>query len=159
MLKIIGALTVLSGAVLMGITGYYRLSGRVRALCRVQSSANIIEMRLRCMCMPLDDCFADTDEIFSLASQLIKKGISPAEALLQSAEKHAFLQKEDIEIFKSYALGLNSDDCEGQLAGVKMFSARIENALKNAEKDLNTRGKLTLQGSILLGAAVVIILI
>ena len=159
MLKITGAISVICAALLWGMHKCLLLKKRIYFLKNAQTAAWNADTRIRCLHLPLDECFSSDDGIFGYASQLIKEGEFPSEAVMKSVLNNGYIKESDREIFRGFASGLSAADCEGQLSNIKLFCLRIAEAISEAEEDFHTRGKLIFQGSLLLGAAVVIILI
>ena len=159
MLKIIGAISVICGALMWGMNKCMLLKKRICVLKQSQTAAWNADARIRCLHLPLDECFEGDNGILGDASQLIKEGYLPTDAVIKAAENNRYITERDREIFRGFASGLSAADCEGQLANIKLFCQRTAAAISDAEDDFNTRGKLIFQGSLLCGAAVVIVFI
>ena len=111
------------------------------------------------MCMPLYECFACSGEFFSGAAAFIREGALPSEAVREQCRRQTFLNAAEKECINRFADGLCARDCEGQLANIELFIAELSKHTENAEKELETKGKLCVKGSILLAAAVILLMI
>ncbi len=115
--------------------------------------------KLRCMCMPLDRCFKESGGIFKEAAEYIEKGLAPKDALKKAVSDCAVLTVKDKDMFISFADGFDADSCEGQIANTELFYENITLAIEDARSELKTKGKLSVEGSILMGIALVLFLI
>ena len=68
MFKIIGAVIVIGAAGLIGMSKYSRLYERKRNLSLILSGAERIHNNLKCMCMPLYECFLAGGDFFRKAA-------------------------------------------------------------------------------------------
>lgn len=144
---------------LMGIKKYAELYERKRILQTIRNGAEKIKNNLRCMCMPLYECFLNADDFFKEAGELIGKGEFPSEAVRNTVFMYHCLKKEDRDIIFRFADGLTAQDCSGQIANVELFLKEIEGSINNASAELNTKGTLFVKGSLLISAAMVLLLI
>lgn len=159
MLKPAGAFFLLTASLLLGLRKRYSLYKRLNLLRECESAALTVEARLRCLRLPLDECFSGCGGIFSDAAVIIQQGSPPLEAVKKAASRTEFLKDCDRTIFYEYAEGLSSDDCEGQLSNIKMLSLRLGALIEDASAEVAKYGKLAVEGSILAGAAIVLLMI
>ena len=109
--------------------------------------------------MPLYECFKESGGILKEASRYIEKGLAPKEALKKAALDCSVLTEKDKDIFISFADGFDADSCEGQIANTELFYENITLRIENAREELKTKGKLSIEGSILMGTALVLLLV
>ena len=159
MFKIIGAMTVIITAGFFGIKKYGEFYERKRILLIMRDGAEKIRSNLKCMCMPLYECFLCGGEFFENAAKRISEGELPSAAVKASCERLCQLTKEDRDCVIRFADGLFANDCEGQVRNAELFITEIERRIENASFELETKGKLFVKGSFLTAAAVVLILI
>ena len=157
--KLVGSIIVMLASVYIGIGKYYQLSERKRILLLIRHGSEKIRSNLRCMCLPLYECFLLGGEFFSLAANEIESGMLPADALKKVANRLSPLKKSDKEIIFRFADGLSADDCKGQIANIELFISETDKNIKEAKEELNCRGQLFIKGSILSAAAVILLLI
>ena len=132
---------------------------RKRLLENILDGSEKIRETIRCTCSPLHESFMWGGEFFSLASEKIKNGNLPESAVNETADGFGFLTNEDRRIIGRFAKGLNAEDCKGQLSNLDIFIKDIKEAVSNASKELDTKGRLYVKGSILTAAAVVLLLV
>lgn len=159
MFKLIGSAIILLASALFGASRYNRYYERKRLLCVIRDGAAQIENSLRCACPPLYDCFLCGGEFFEKAALMINQGETPEEAVKDAAMSLHSLNKNDLSLIDRFAAGLSAQDLKGQLANTAYFSSALEKNIAEAEKELNSRGKLILKGSMLTATAVVILLV
>lgn len=159
MFRIIGAVTVIITAGFIGIKKYGEFYERKRLLLIMRDGAEKIRGNLKCMCMPLYECFIHGGEFFEKAAKRISEGELPSSAVKISCDRLCQLTKEDRECVLRFAEGLSANDCEGQVRNAELFITEIERQIEKASMELETKGKLFVKGSFLVAAAVVLILI
>ena len=159
MFKIIGALIIIISFALLGIRKYNLLIERCKILEETRALAILFEGKLRCMCMPLHQCFYESGGIFKKAAAYIEKGLAPKEALKQAALEEKVLTDKDKDVFISFADGFDADSCEGQIANTTLFSENLALQIEEARTEAKTKGKLSVEGSVLMGTALVLLLI
>ena len=159
MFKILGAVTVIFSSVLFGMKKYNDFFERKKILQELSDGCRHIESQLRCMCAPLCDCFGSGGEFFGKGADLIEGGMLPEEAVKAVAYQTSALNREDLRIIESFAEGLCAEDCAGQLSNLAVFEKRLNKQLENAQTELNVKGKLCVKGSILVAAALVLLLV
>ena len=159
MFKLIGGAIVMIAATLLGMAKYNELCERRKALADIHAGGVKILNALRCMCLPLYECFKEGGGFFSEAAQIMETGLLPGEAVREAAGKWHMLTKEDREIISRFSGGLSAQDCKGQISNTQLFLKELEGAIKDAQHQLETRGKLFVKGSILSAAAVVLLLL
>ena len=131
---------------------------RCKKLEETRAFTLLLSGKLRCMCLPLYECFSESGGIFKDAAQYIEKGLAPKEALKKAAEECSVLTEKDKKMFSSFADGFDADSCEGQIANTELFYENIALGIEDAKEELKTKGKLSIEGSILMGAAIVLLL-
>ena len=109
--------------------------------------------------MPLYECFKESGGIFKDAAEYIEKGLAPKDALKKAVSDCNVLTEKDKDMFISFANGFDADSCEGQIANTELFYENITLAIEDARRELKTKGKLSIEGSILMGTALVLLLI
>ena len=109
--------------------------------------------------MPLHECFKESGGIFKDAAEYIEKGLAPKEALKKAVSDCAMLTDKDKDVFISFADGFDADSCDGQIANTELFYENITLRIEDARKEHKTKGKLSIEGSILMGTALVLLLI
>ena len=159
MFKLSGAVFIMGAAILTGMRMNYSLNERKRILSELLYFLQAIEGKLRCMCMPLDCCFNESGSVFYEASVYIKNGESPSSAIRKATEEMQYLKKEDKELLYNFSGGLTAEDCDGQIANVQLLSKGLTMNLDEATKEAKLRGRLSVQGCTLLGAAAVILML
>lgn len=159
MLKITGALIIIISFALLGLRKYNLLLLRCKMLEETRALAVLLEGKLRCMCMPLDKCFKESGGIFKEAAQYIEKGLAPKEALKKAALSSNVLSDKNKDLFITFADGFDADSCSGQIANTELFCENIIIEIEDARRELKTKGKLSVEGSILMGTALVLLLI
>lgn len=159
MFKFIGAIIVIGAAGLIGMSRYSQLYERKRTLSLISDGAEKIHNNLKCMCMPLYECFLSGGEFFSKAAKKIADGASPGEAVREVAYTMSYLTQEDISIIERFSEGLSAHNCDGQMRNTELFIKELSRNIEKSAEDLETKGKLTVKGSILAAAAVVLVLI
>lgn len=159
MFKLVGASVVILASGLIGIKKYNEFYERKRNLQMIRDGAEKIKNNLRCMCMPLYECFLSGGEFFEEAAQYINEGYLPKDAVENAALSENCLKKDDKEAVLRFARGLSADDCNGQIANAQLFINELDKNISEADKELSTKGALFVKGSLLTAAAVVLILI
>lgn len=159
MLKFAGCLTIIASFSLLGIRKYNFLLKRCNMLESTRALTLLLLGKLRCMCMPLYECFKENGGIFKEASRYIEKGFAPKEALKKAVSDCGVLTEKDKDIFISFADGFDADSCEGQIANTELFYENIALRIEDARAELKTKGKLSIEGGILMGTALVLLLI
>ena len=159
MFKIIGAAAVIIAAGLIGCMKYSEFCERKRILCVIRDGAEKIRSNLKCMCMPLYECFLYGGEFFEKAAEFMGEGDFPSVAVKTAAGDIRQITKEEKECIHRFADGLSAKDCEGQIRNTEIFLTELERHIEKASGELNTKGKLFLKGSFLIAAALVLILI
>ena len=159
MFKIIGAASVIIAAMLYGIKKYNAFFERKWILESIRDGSIRVENVIRCMCAPLDEGFMHGGEFFISAAEKIRQGMLPSEAVRDAAAELHILKSEDLRITEGFAEGLCARDREGQLSNLRLFITALDSNIKNAASELETRGKLCVKGSILVAAAIVMLLI
>ena len=115
--------------------------------------------KLRCMYMPLHQCFEESGGIFNEVSEYIEKGLAPKDALKKAALECSFLTEKDKNVFISFADGFDADSIDGQISNTELFYENIALRIDDARGELKVKGKLSIEGSILTGTALVLLLI
>ncbi len=138
---------------------YNELSERKRVLSEIKAGAERIRNSLKCMCMPLYECFLGGGEFFEKAADLIYDGMLPSDAVKNTVLDIHCITKEERETLMRYADGLFAEDCEGQVRNTELFLSEIERCIESADAELNTKGKLFVKGSLLGATALVLILV
>lgn len=143
----------------IGIKKYGELYERKRILLIMRDGAEKIRNNLKCMCMPLYECFMHGGEFFEKAAKRISEGEHPSSAVRNSCERIGQLTEEDRMCVLRFADGLSANDCEGQVRNAELFITEMEIQAEKASYELETKGKLFVKGSLLVAAAIVLILI
>ena len=159
MFKIIGAAAVIIAAGLIGNGKYSEYCERKRILCILRDGAEKIRSNLKCMCMPLYECFLYAGEFFEKAAGIMAQGELPSSAVKTLARELHQLTKEEKDCVYRFADGLCAKNCEGQIRNTELFISELERLIEKATGELNTKGKLFVKGSLLIAAALVLILI
>ena len=159
MVKLVGAAIVILGATLYGMKKYSDISMRKKFLEELFDDAAKIKNSLQCACLPLHECFLSGGEFFKTAASKIKTGELPSQAIEDSLQAYPILKIRDKECLRRFANGLGAGDCNGQIANLDIFINDVGKILKEAEDELNIKGKLYIKGSILSAAAIVLLLI
>lgn len=159
MFKIIGAMIIIIAAGIIGIGKYGEFYERKRLLCIIRDGAEKIRNNLKCMCMPLYECFLCGGEFFEKAAQNIAEGELPTDAVKTVAFRMERLTDEDRDCVYRFADGLSANDCEGQIRNTEFFLTELERRIEKASSELETKGKLFVKGSFLAATALVLILI
>ena len=159
MVKLTGIVITIIAAAFLGIKKYFSLRERYNTLSQIKLSAIQMEGKLRCMCMPLDECFTESEGVFSVAAQHIKKGLIPQKAIEKACGENEYLTQADKEVIMRFAKGLSAQDCDGQIANALLLAENIQMQIDDARYNLKTKGALSIKGSILGGAAIVLLLI
>lgn len=159
MVKLAGSVITIIAAAFLGIKKYFTLKERYNILLQIKYSALQMEGRLRCMCMPLDECFKQSEGIFSVAAHCIEKGLTPKDAVEKACSENEYLTQADKEVMMRFAKGLGAQDCDGQIANTLLLAENIGMQIDDARYDLKTKGALSIKGSILTAVAVVLLII
>lgn len=159
MFKIIGSVAVIMASGFIGIKKYAELYERKRMLFAIRDGAERIYDNLRCMCMPLYDCFLQGGEFFKKAAQCMADGMLPTDAVKKIADELQCFCEEDRLLLYRFSDGLSSEDCGGQIRNAELFLSEIKKNTENACQALETKGKLFVKGSLLIAGAVVLVLI
>ena len=159
MFKLIGAMAVIIAAGFIGLRKYCELYERKRLLCIIRDGTEKIRGNLKCMCMPLYECFLHGGEFFENAAKAVCEGELPRIAVSISADRFHHLTSEDKECIRRFADGLCADDCDGQIRNTELFITELDRQIEKASSELETKGKLFVKGSFLAAAALVLILI
>ena len=159
MFKIIGAAVVIMAAGLIGMGKYNELYERKCILAEIKAGAERILSSLKCMCMPLYECFLGGGDFFKKAAELIADGMLPSDAVKNTVLDVRCITKEERETVMRFADGLCAEDCEGQVRNAELFLSEIERYIESADAELNTKGKLFVKGSLLGATALVLILV
>ena len=159
MFKLIGAAVVILSAGLFGMKKYNELFERKRILQEIYDGCVQVGNSLRCMCLPLHEGFLCGGRFFESAAEKIGGGMLPCEAVKDTARSFHVLKAEDLRIIERFAEGLIAHDCAGQLSNTEFFTQSLKGEIENAIRELNSRGKLYVKGSILTATAVVLLLI
>jgi len=159
MVKAIGSAIIILASTLLGIKKYISFFERRKLLQEIYNGSVAIRESIRCLCLPLYDCFLYGGDFFRKASEKIESGLLPGEAVNESAASYHILTDEDKQCIARFAKGLCAEDYKGQLSNLDLFIKDMEKALNQATTELNTRGKLYIKGSILTATAVVLLLI
>lgn len=159
MLKLTGCLMVILSFTLLGLRKYNFMLKRCKMLENTRAITLLLSGKLRCMCMPLYECFKESGGIFKEAAEYIEKGLAPKDALKKAVADCAVLSGKYKDIFISFADGLDADSCEGQIANTELFYENITLGIEDARAELKTKGKLSVEGSVLMGTALVLLLV
>lgn len=159
MIKITGALLLLAAFLIIGLKKRCALIGRLKLLRESEAAAMTAYSRLKCMCMPLDECFSESGGLFSEAARRMSDGEMPREAMHGAAKANRFLKSCDRAAFSDFADGLTLGDCAGQLSNLEMLRERLRPLAAEAADDAARLGKLCVEGFFLAGAAFALILI
>ena len=158
MFKILGSIAVIVSAGMLGTGRYAKLRERKYALEAVRDGAQKIHNNLRCMCMPLYECFLDGGVFFNKAAFYMQQGLLPGDAVKKAGKEFCF-SEDDYNSVCRFSEGLMAADCEGQIRNTLYFIGELEKNIAKADKDMETKGKLFIKGSLLTATAVVIILL
>ena len=109
MFRIIGAVTVIITAGFIGIKKYGEFYERKRLLLIMRDGAEKIRGNLKCMCMPLYECFIHGGEFFEKAAKRISEGELPSSAVKISCDRLCQLTKEDRDALHSAMRILKSE--------------------------------------------------
>ena len=159
MFKLIGSIIIMLSSVLFGMKKYNEYHERKHFLCVIFDGAVSVQNNLRCMCLPLYECFLQGGEFFEKVALLIKDGLLPQDAVTTLSRSFHMLKDSDLCLIERFSAGLSSEDVKGQLANTEFFIKELEKQISDADTELNSKGKLFLKGSILLAAALVLLLI
>ena len=159
MLKLMGSSIILLCSTYMGMEKYHCFHKRKRVLADIHNGSVNIRNNLRCMCMPLYECFLCAGDFFARAAENIRKGELPSVAVKNACETEHSLSKDDRDCIFRFADGLCAGDCAGQLSNIDLFISEIKRLSEKAEKELETKGKLFVKGSFLAAAAVILLMI
>ncbi len=159
MFKLLGALVVIMASGLIGMSKYNELFERKRILTMLYDGANKTKNNLKCMCMPIYENFLMCGGIYDRAAKLMAEGKTPCDAVTEGIAGHNFLKKEDRCIILRFARGLSASNCDGQIRNTELFITELEKSIQDASKELESKGKLYIKGSILASAAFVLVII
>lgn len=166
MLKLLGALTVLSSFICIGVKKNYELNKRI---------SNITEFRNMCEELRTEICLRNTpipkaigaigkkysNSIFINWSDLM--GQTGVEQAFETAFGRCWdlncFNKKDFEVLKSVSVGLGRIDLENQLRRLDYSIEQISSYLSDVKAEYANKCRLYLNGSILAGISLVIILI
>ena len=159
MFKIAGIFIVMTAASIMGLKKRSTLYMRLKLLRETQSAVCAAEAKLRCMRIPLDECFDSCGSVFTEASLNIRNGMLPSEAIKNAVDSESFFNENDRDVLYEFSNGLSADDCEGQISNFRLLSERLKPLIKNASDEAAKKGRLVLEGSILAAAAIILIIL
>ncbi len=150
MLKLLGAVMVMTGAFALGFQARRSLADRVSELELLLWETGRLRARIGGCGLSLEDCFAESG-LFAPAAEGLRAGLTPGEAVLSCG-----IKAEGLSLF---AQGLEAETVEGQLQNIDVFSRRLEVELAAAREDLAKKGRLYMGLGALGGAAVCVILV
>lgn len=150
MIKLLGAVMVMAGAMAAGLRRRGALSDRVTELESLRWELGRLRARISGCGLSLEDCFGESG-LFAPAAEGLRQGLTPGEALSRCG-----VRADGLALF---AAGLEAETVEGQLENIDLFSRRVEAELAAAREDLSKKGRLYLGLGILGGAAVCVILV
>lgn len=142
-----------------GMKKYSDFSERKRILSDIYDGAIKVSNSLRCACLPLHESFLVGGDFFENAATGIRHGKLPMQAVEESMSQYPVLKNADKLNILRFARGLDAKDCNGQLANLDIFINDTKKALAESESELNTKGRLYIKGSMLIAAAIVLLLI
>lgn len=160
MLKILGAVMVISASTLFGFFNERKLYKRVMVLNDIYSFSICIKSDFEYRAPFLYECFENRGLLFGNAANLMKQhDLLPKDALVQSAEELKELNDGDRESVFSFANNLSAENVESQIANISHFISLIEKKINDAEAELKTKGRLYKSAGILTGIGIVILLL
>ncbi len=159
MFKLMGSAMVIMAAGLIGAGKYSSMCERLRMLAIICDGAERIRNNLKCMCMPLYESFLHGGEFFSKVSEYMAKGESPPDSVKMATDTVNCLEREDRELLFRFSEGLSRENCDGQIRNLDFLIEEIKKSMENAKQQLDGKGRLFLKGSLLVAAAVVLVLI
>lgn len=134
--------------------------GRLSFLRRTLDGLAVLEGEIRAYAAPLPTAFLRAGAacpLFSAAARLLDT--QDAETAFLKALRKENVQNAEAEIFESFALGLLSEDAEGQLANIRRTAKRITVLSEKLAGDTARTARLYGSGGVLFGIALVILLI
>ncbi len=149
MLRLLGALKIMSAGLSFGLAGRRSLTQRVERLCTLRWEVGSLRSKILAQNKNLADIFAES-ELFAPAAAAIREGTPADMAILPLGEGLAG--------FALFAKGLSSETAEGQLCNIDIFLTELDGEIMRSREEADKRGRLCL-GSGVLGAAALILLL
>ncbi len=133
---------------------------RLSFLRQFLDGLSVLEGEIRAYAVPLPMAFMRAGApcaLFSEAARLLD--VHDAETAFLKALEKEHVQKAEWEILESFALGLLSEDTEGQLSNIRRTTKRIATLSDALSGEIARTARLYGSGGVLLGITLVILLI
>ena len=171
LVKIVGSIFILASTTYMGYKKSLKYKLRPTQIRELQACFHMVENEISYLESIITDIFNKIAEsnksiisdIFSRTAEIINAGnvTGAAKAWETSVTEKAdttCLNKEDIEILKSFGKLLGTTDKEGQLSNIALTLHQLKNQEVKAEEEKRKNGMLYTRLGIMAGAAVVIMI-
>jgi stage III sporulation protein AB len=159
LVKLMGGAAVVLSSAMTGIIMTKELGERTKLLREIHKYALYIKSDMEYRSPVFEECFRCRGRLFSAAAKNISEGMSPKDAVKKAAAEAYALREEDREILFSYADGLEAEEQGGQEANISLLISRLEESIKDAEREQGTKGRLYSSGGVIAGIGLVIILL
>lgn len=171
MIKVIGCIVIVFASSGLGYMLGAKFKTRVKELGLIKITLQMLETEIVYSNTPLPDAFeiiytkssAPVNSMFKSMSRLLneKTHSTVGEAFkcaLEEVKDTLCINKEDVELLKSFGNSLGSSDIDGQIKNFKMTIKQIEIQEKKAEESRSKNERMYKNLGILAGLAIAIIL-
>lgn len=172
MLKILGSFLIILSTSGMGFLYAYGYKERVRQLRELQFTINALSSEILYSSNPLwiaflnvaNKCSSPFKELFLNMSDSLKEKSTETisdsfELALKQQRDNVYLDKEDLDLLRTFINGLSSNDCEGHKKNFNITQKKLEGLEKIAEENRNKNERLYKYLGVLSGLLIVILLV
>ena len=168
MIKLIGAIFLITAGAMTGIYRSCALTQRVRLLEEYITLINEIETQIRYSAQPLYQMLENMKKKNSIGGFLHnllshaqdEDDFSQAwERAVDAIENNTGITKQDRVIIKEFGAGLGKTDIDGQIAHCNLCMASARNNLKKAREEKETKSKLYRSLGVLGGTACALLIL
>lgn len=172
MIKLVGLIFIILSSSGLGYVLGTRFSMRVRELKLLKVALQMLETEIVYSNTPLPQAFESiqwrtskpVNELFKMMSSNLNKKIygTVGEAFssaIDGVKEKMALEKDDIEILKSFGYSIGNSDVEGQVKSFKMILKQLDSQEIKAEESRNKSERMYKNLGLLTGIAIAILLL
>ena len=168
MIKLIGAIFLITAGAMTGIYRSCALTQRVRLLEEYITLINEIETQIRYSAQPLYqmlESMSNKNSIGGFLHKLLSHAQADAdfsqawERAVDAIENNTGITKQDRAIIREFGAGLGKTDIDGQISHCKLCMTAAQNNLENARKEKETKTKLYRSLGVLGGTACALLIL
>ena len=158
--NLLGAVMIVVSGFLLGLSGVRRLTKRERELLELQKLMQRLITGIQFSARPLPEFILENRDLSVCKNAAQEEGMeNDPHGALEKVSASLFPEQKDFQLCRGFLTGLGTSDIEGQIEHITLYSALLEENLREARTEREQKGRLYLALGLFGGITICLILL